>query len=275
MSEPIFDEGDDRVNRRGGRAAGAAPRKSTPGWVIAVIILAGVPVLACPFLMVLLLPAVQGAREAARRTQARNNLKQIGLAAHNFHDMSGHFPPLVLPGEEVSEEAGIGQSWMTDLLPIVDHAALYVSIDRKLAWNDPANATPFKTVVRMFQNPSDPGPPIDDDGYALAHFASNSQVISDRRRLSIREIRDGTSNMILAGSIKEGAKAWGDPTNHRDPANGVNGGPDEFGSYHQNGDVLFLMADGSVRVVSKSIDPETLRRLANPDDGLPIPDDAW
>ncbi len=74
-------------------------------------------------LIALLLPAVQQAREAARRTQCRNNLKQLGLALHNYHDAANAFPPgnvIPDPGTNIR-----GASWITRLLPMIDQAAAY------------------------------------------------------------------------------------------------------------------------------------------------------
>lgn len=68
-------------------------------------------------LIALLLPAVQQAREAARRTQCRNNLKQLGLAFHNFHDQFNGLPP--------AANTGLGEAWSIFLLPMLDQSALY------------------------------------------------------------------------------------------------------------------------------------------------------
>lgn len=79
-------------------------------------------------LIALLLPAVQQAREAARRTQCRNNLKQIGLALHNYHDTHSVFPPGQLRGRQPAApnlELGNGASWGAFLLPFMDQAPLY------------------------------------------------------------------------------------------------------------------------------------------------------
>ena len=74
-------------------------------------------------LIALLLPAVQQARESARRTQCKNNLKQLGLAMHNYADVALMFPPGSL------QFAGYGHSWMVRLLPYLDYANLYGKMD--------------------------------------------------------------------------------------------------------------------------------------------------
>jgi hypothetical protein len=66
------------------------------GGLVAMIVVLAIVVLMCPCGVALLLPAVQAAREAARRTTSQNNLKQIGLALHNYHDTYGQFPPAVV-----------------------------------------------------------------------------------------------------------------------------------------------------------------------------------
>jgi len=83
-------------------------------------------------LISLLLPAVQQAREAARRTQCRNNLKQIGLALHNYHDVYSTFPSAFIVDADLG--AGITgaqalMSWQTAILPYLDQANVYNSMD--------------------------------------------------------------------------------------------------------------------------------------------------
>ncbi|MEI8017872.1 MAG: DUF1559 domain-containing protein [Schlesneria sp.] len=75
-------------------------------------------------LIALLLPAVQQAREAARRTQCKNNLKQMGLAMHNYHDVYDSFPN----GNVASSVGGWGISWYIRILPYVDQAPIYNKI---------------------------------------------------------------------------------------------------------------------------------------------------
>ncbi len=85
----------------------------------------------------LLLPAVQAAREAARRTECRNNLKQIGIALHNYHDANRRFPMSFVvdydtPGGEWSLQARI--------LPYIEQSNLYMLADLRKAYGDPANS---------------------------------------------------------------------------------------------------------------------------------------
>ncbi|MEI6538242.1 MAG: DUF1559 domain-containing protein [Planctomycetota bacterium] len=81
-------------------------------------------------LVALLLPAVQQARTAARRTQSKNNLKQIGLAMHNYHDVFSMFPP----GGIYTKNDEPYNAWMTSLLPFVEQANLYSQIDFNQPW---------------------------------------------------------------------------------------------------------------------------------------------
>ncbi|MFW6170885.1 MAG: DUF1559 domain-containing protein, partial [Planctomycetota bacterium] len=85
-------------------------------------------------LVALLLPAVQAAREAARRTQCINHLKQIGLALHNHHDTHKRFPPGGCSdqtpfGTDQSESGAWGHSWVVALLPFMEQSAMYDMMD--------------------------------------------------------------------------------------------------------------------------------------------------
>jgi len=92
-------------------------------------------------LIALLLPAVQQAREAARRTQCRNNLKQIGLALHNYHDTHRKFPPV-----GIDYPSGQGHALLTFILPYLDQANIYNQINFALPLTHPgALPAPFGT----------------------------------------------------------------------------------------------------------------------------------
>jgi len=174
-------------------------------------------------LVALLLPAVQQAREAARRSQCKNNLKQLGLALHNYSDTHGTFPPRNISLDNKNH------SWMTMILPYVEQASLYAKYDFSQPMINQrftqSAATPgiIGTRIPTFECPSD----IDAGGaswvsgtfgVAPSNYAgmagggdqttdspSNSKVgiFSEAGASRIRDVTDGTSNTIcLAESTR-------------------------------------------------------------------------
>lgn len=102
----------------------------------------------------LLLPAVQAAREAARRMQCGNNLKQIGLALHNYESAHKVFPAQSSgpsPGIHFSARRG---SWFTSILPFMEQNALADQYDWRLHWHDAGNAPAVTSEVPSFRCPS-------------------------------------------------------------------------------------------------------------------------
>jgi prepilin-type N-terminal cleavage/methylation domain-containing protein/prepilin-type processing-associated H-X9-DG protein len=104
----------------------------------------------------LLLPAVQKVREAANLASCKNNLKQIGLAMHNYHDSQGTFPSGYYdPTPWPQVDRGPGWGWGAFLLPYLDQTNLYNQINFKLDAGDPANAVVGATFLKIFFCPSD------------------------------------------------------------------------------------------------------------------------
>jgi prepilin-type N-terminal cleavage/methylation domain-containing protein/prepilin-type processing-associated H-X9-DG protein len=109
-------------------------------------------------LIALLLPAVQAAREAARRVQCTNNLKQVGIALHGYHDAVGAFPMGYAAGGRFvngATDTVAGWSWAAMILPQLEQAALFDSANFRLSVAAPANATATATPLAMFVCPSD------------------------------------------------------------------------------------------------------------------------
>ena len=133
-------------------------------------------------LVALLLPAVQAARESARRTQCINNLRQLTLGVHNFHDVN-----LVFPASQDqwvnSKGATIGCSWHTRILPFIEQQAVYQQYNFDAAWDDAAtNAVPqtgvICTKVKGFLCPSAPvqGMRPVNNGRANTDYAATTEV---------------------------------------------------------------------------------------------------
>ncbi|QDT99684.1 putative major pilin subunit [Gimesia aquarii] len=109
-------------------------------------------------LIALLLPAVQQAREAARRSTCKNNMKQIGLGLHNYHETHSVFPMSykhTLDGGYNNTQRGM--SWIAYLLPFVDQANVYNRINHGLPLSDPNNTEVSRTVLKVFLCPTDTG----------------------------------------------------------------------------------------------------------------------
>jgi prepilin-type N-terminal cleavage/methylation domain-containing protein/prepilin-type processing-associated H-X9-DG protein len=116
-------------------------------------------------LIALLLPAVQAAREAARKSQCSNNLKQIGLALLNYHDSKRHFPEgysgavqyTVTDDEDAPIDTSLGWAWSTEILPYCEESTLYSSLRLDLHVEDTLNSKAISTVVSTYLCPSDQG----------------------------------------------------------------------------------------------------------------------
>jgi prepilin-type N-terminal cleavage/methylation domain-containing protein/prepilin-type processing-associated H-X9-DG protein len=184
-------------------------------------------------LMALLLPAVQQAREAARMTQSRNHLKQIGLALHNYHDAHATFPAAYYadtlhPNRDPTTYDGPnGFAWGTMLLPFLDQAPLYNQFNFSRPCWDPSQGAPAATVLSVFLNPSalnSDGPTVVRDGsgtvlarFGRAHYVVNAgqdepwgYQLEDYRsvadgpfyrnsRTRAADVTDGLSNTVFVG----------------------------------------------------------------------------
>jgi prepilin-type N-terminal cleavage/methylation domain-containing protein/prepilin-type processing-associated H-X9-DG protein len=149
------------------------PRSGSPSRAFTLIeLLVVIAIIA--ILIALLLPAVQAAREAARRASCVNNLKQIGVALHNYHSANEAFPPgyvsTVLPNvndpcdqdaeNQVSVDRGPGWAWGSMLLPQMDQQPLFNSINFGLSVAFSANNTCSTTSLSVYLCPSDSGPTL-------------------------------------------------------------------------------------------------------------------
>ena len=126
-------------------------------------------------LIALLLPAVQAAREAARRAQCVNNMKQLGLACHNYNDIMNSFPANLYlhPAYATASYSWNNASWLVFILPQMEQSPLYNAINFNVMWGSnqignwsalylgQQNSTVRMTVVNSLLCPSDPSPAID------------------------------------------------------------------------------------------------------------------
>jgi hypothetical protein len=201
-------------------------------------------------------------RRGGPRTVTVNNLKQLGIATHVYHDAHKHFP---LGG--TFDERGRGMhGWQTMILPYVEQQALFNRIDLNHPWNAPVNAEAMNTIVPVYISPFADQQRI--DGFALSDYAGNVHVLGPTK-LTMKDITDGASNTMLMGEVTHNLKPWGSPTNWRDPALGLQTSPDGFGGPRKDVTIIVL-ADASVRKIRNDISPEVLKALATPRGGEKI-----
>ncbi len=193
-------------------------------------------------LIALLLPAVQAAREAARRSQCTNNMKQISLALHNYHDANKTFPPTaiwgsIVPGQPTAAQGPYHVTWLTMILPYLEQQPLYDSIDFKRPMYGTSPQAVVSTQIGVLQCPSDTYlNPSENRNVAYTNYAASegyhwwpsavfganwngyaaftqtaemSGLFSPGNTNRISDIRDGTSNVVAVGEVNSTGYKWG------------------------------------------------------------------
>jgi prepilin-type processing-associated H-X9-DG protein len=225
---------------------------------LSVITRESVPGLTSPgsagVLVALLLPAVQSAREAARRAQCTNNLKQIAIAMHNYHDTNGRFPAAI-----TDSEGNALLSWRVALLPFLEQQDLHNQFRLDEPWDSPHNRPLVEQMPPMFSCPSDARVEPGQTGYRIAEGPGAS--FPGPEGIRMRDILDGSSFTIAVFESDEHAP-WTKPGGLPLPVE-AGDAPLPLGSFHPGG-VNAMLFDGSVRFIPETVEQMVIRALLTP-----------
>lgn len=257
-------------------------------------------------LIALLLPAVMQCREAARRTQCMNNLKQMGLAIYNYESAHNVFPPgCVNPtGPIRSEVTGYHMSWMVQLLPYLDQQNLLDTMDFSVGAYDQNNSRARTMMISIYLCPSDftmPSRRAAASSYAGVHHDVEAAIDHGNHGAFVLNLAvpreaftDGMTSTVFVGEklLRGTELGWmsGTRATLRNGGHRINDNqqalraqfpisPDQaaapennpefvggFASAHDSG-AFFLVGDGSVHFINQNLDGAILRRLTNRSDG--------
>jgi prepilin-type processing-associated H-X9-DG protein len=219
-----------------------------------------------------------GARIVARRTECKITAKAIGIGLLQMAKDNGEFPAAVLFKDDVP------RSWRVELLPWLDQKALRDRYRDERSWDDAdSNAAVARTECRFYQCPCSPLK-RDERGFALSDYAAvigPQSVWSGKNRQAFPEVADGsTSTLLLVESA--GLKIpWSEPrdADTQRLKSGVNldgaarGESEGVASGYHSGGCYAAFADGSVRFLSKNMDPQVLSGLMTSDGGEQVTED--
>ncbi|QDV38406.1 DUF1559 domain-containing protein [Tautonia plasticadhaerens] len=194
------------------------------------------------------------AREAAKRAQCVNNIKQLGLAMHNYHERHKSFPPAY----STDAEGRPLLSWRVHLLAFLEEQTLFDEFHLDEPWDSPHNAALISRMPDVFRCPS---ANLAEDGLTTYLVPrGESTIFPGAERVTLKEITDGTSNTVFV--IDAGpdlAVPWTRPA---DWEAGEGDEPDLGGLFGNHpGGTNAGFADGSVRFLREEIDPGTWRKL--------------
>ena len=144
----------------------------------------------------LLIPALTPTQIPGRMA-CSNNLKQIGIALHNYHAVYRSLPPAYT----VDEYGNRLHSWRTLILPFIEQQAIYETIDLSKPWNDPANLAAFETAISTYACPSDANTPDDPRETTYLAVINPSGAMPGSTPTSFREITDGLATTLVIVEI--------------------------------------------------------------------------
>jgi len=256
-------------------------------------------------LVALLLPAVQAAREAARRSSCSNNLKQIGLSLHNYHDTYLSFPPGWIDTDGVGSNSGRLHAWSTFILPFMEENNIYenIAVDFGSA-TSPANVNGAGATIDGYRCPSSILPDTDHNGYGTTNYNCSigngwqnqdfGGVFRGNSKIKFRDITDGSNNTIMVAEVEgpsntqDGFPVWcqvdnaGSETKFAVSSYGnagvfINKEITSSGCTHNHcdeswasrhpGGAQFTFADASVHFLTETIDTNVFQNLGRRNDG--------
>jgi len=190
------------------------------------------------------------------RVQAKNNLKQIGIALHNYHDVHGSFPVAKNP----QNPAGSQLSWRVHILPFLEQGPLYQQFKLNEPWNSPHNMRLINQMPDTYRRPGSTAGPGKTNYLGID---GPGGVMENGGGTKFRELIDGASNTVLVVEVEDrAAVTWTKPEDYRynrnDPKRNL-GGWD--GGFH----VLFC--DGAVMFISEHFNPQELLKMFQMNDG--------
>jgi hypothetical protein len=242
-------------------------------------------------LVAMLYPAVQQAREPARRSSCKCNLKGLGLALHNYHDAYGCFPPAYI----ADEQGRPMHSWRVLILPQLSLEELYKRYSFDEPWDGPNNVKLLDEIPPNYKCPSHS--PRSAATAAVAPFfgvfacSTPGTVSSSARRrctnyaavlgphcvfrganpVTIKGITDGTSVTLMIGEVTDADILWTKPEDIDIAKHPKIGDRIGFSSDHYGG-ATFLIGDGSVRFLSDRLPQQTVDALYTRDGGEHVSD---
>jgi len=210
----------------------------------------------------MLLPAVQQVRAAARRVTSANNIRQMGLAAHNYESVHRRFPS----GDGPVEEGGPAVSWRVKILPFIEEQALYDQYNFDEPWDSENNREILASMPETFRNPSSAAQAghtvyrgVGGEGGIMGVDGGGKSV-----GRGFRDITDGTSNTILFLECPDGMSVpWTKPDGGIDPEKIT---PWQMAGNHPGG-FNACLCDGSTHFISLTLAEEIFQNLLNMRDG--------
>ena len=232
------------------------------------------PTTLVPIALALLLPAAHAAQTAARRSQSVGNLKQIGLALHNYHSTNNHFPP----GAIRDKNGKPLLSWRVELLPYLEQAALYQEFQLDEPWDSPHNKPLMERMPAVYAVPRSRSGP----GETFYRGFSGPMTLFDpeaKNGVGIADVTDGTSNTLGVVEARE-AVPWTKP-DAEIPFEGPGLKPEVLAKLpprlggHFPGGFNALFLDGSVRFLKDSINIQVLHTFITRNGGEVISGDSF
>jgi prepilin-type N-terminal cleavage/methylation domain-containing protein/prepilin-type processing-associated H-X9-DG protein len=234
-------------------------------------------------LLSLLLPAVQAAREASRRLGCSNNLHQIGIGMHGYHDTYKRFPmgglemrSLRLTNGSPRYPHGVQLAWSACILPFIELQSIAKQIDYKKGFDSPENAQAASEIISTYLCPSVSRQSYATQGRGACDYGGiyGERIVSNNspargvliytQYVRIREITDGTSRTLMVSEdCQSQDMQWINGLNVFDVSYAINTAPavdDDLHSKHMGG-VNGLMADGAVRFLANEMDLQTLAAI--------------